>query len=74
MKSVLGEGNVTSQEGFLCGSDSKDCARNAGDLGSIPWRRKWQSTPVFLPKEFHGQRSLAGYSPGGLKELDKRSD
>ena len=29
----------------------------------IPWRRAWQSTPVFLPGEFHGQRSLAGCSP-----------
>ena len=32
-----------------------------------PWRRKWQPTPVFLPKESHGQRSLAGYSPWGHK-------
>ena len=31
------------------------------------WRRKWQPTPVFLPGESHGQRSLAGYSPWGLK-------
>ena len=31
----------------------------------IPWRRKWQPIPVFLPGEFHGQRSLAGYSPCG---------
>ena len=29
----------------------------------IPWSMKWQSTPVFLPGKFHGQRSLAGYSP-----------
>ena len=36
----------------------------------IPWRRKWQPTPVFLPGEPHGQRSLAGYSPWGCKELD----
>jgi len=36
----------------------------------IPWRRKWQPTPVFLPGEFHGQRSLAGYSPQGRKESD----
>ena len=34
----------------------------------IPWRRKWQPTPVFLPGESHGQRSLAGYSPRGHKE------
>ena len=36
----------------------------------IPWRRKWQPFPVFLPGKFHGQRSLAGYSPCGHKELD----
>ena len=36
----------------------------------IPWRRKWQATLVFLPGKFHGQRSLAGCSPRGLKELD----
>ena len=36
----------------------------------IPWRRKWQPTPVLLPGKFHGQRSLAGYSPQGHKELD----
>ena len=31
-------------------------------VGKIPWRREWQPTPVFLPREFHGQRSLGGYS------------
>ena len=36
----------------------------------IPWRRAWQPTLVFLPGESHGQRSLAGYSPWGCKELD----
>ena len=35
-----------------------------------PWRRKWQPTPVFLPGEFNGQRSLGGYSPWGHPELD----
>ena len=34
------------------------------------WRRKWQHTPVFLPGESHGQRSLEGYSPWGRKESD----
>ena len=34
----------------------------------IPWRGKWQPTPVFLPREFHGQRSLVGYSPWGCNE------
>ena len=36
----------------------------------ILWRRKWQPTPVFLPGKFHGERSLAGYSPQSHKELD----
>ena len=39
-------------------------------IRKIPWRREWQPTPVFLPREFHGQRSLAGYSPWGHKESD----
>ena len=38
--------------------------------GKIPWKRAQQPTPVFLPGEFHGQRSLAGYSPWGRKESD----
>ena len=37
----------------------------------IPWRRKWQPTPVLLPVKFHGQRSLVGYSPWGCKELNR---
>ena len=47
-----------------------------GKLGFDPWfwkvscRRKWQPTPVFLPRKSHEQRSLAGYSPWGCKELD----
>ena len=36
----------------------------------IPWRRKWQPTPIFLPGEFHGQRSLEDYSPWGHKKSD----
>ena len=35
----------------------------------IPWRRKWQPTPVFLPGKFHGQRSPVGYSPWGRKRV-----
>ena len=37
----------------------------------FPWRRAWQSTPVFLGGEFHGQRSLAGHGPQGHRELDR---
>ena len=39
-------------------------------VGKIPWRRKWQPTPVLLPGKSHGQRSLVGYSPWGRKESD----
>ena len=39
-------------------------------LGKIPWRRAWQPTPVFLPGESCGQRSLVGYSPWGCKQPD----
>ena len=52
-------------------------ARDIGDggfnpwVGKTPWRRKWQSTPVFLPRKFHGQRSLVGYSPWDQKGLKK---
>ena len=38
--------------------------------GRFPWRRACQLTPVFLPGESHGQRSLVGYSPSDLKELN----
>ena len=41
-------------------------------VGKIPWRRKWQSTPLFLPGESDGQRSLVGYSLWGRKESDTK--
>ena len=59
--------------GLTGGSYCKDSAFNViPDLpsGKIPWRRKWQLTPVFWPGKFQGQRSLAGYSPWGHKESD----
>ena len=61
--------------GFPGESDGKESVCYAGDPGliaglGIPWRRKWQSTPVFLPGEFHGQRSLASYSLWSHKESD----
>ena len=48
------------------------CRRHGFDpwVGKILWRRKWQPTAVSLPGECHGQRSLAGYSPGDLRESD----
>ena len=62
--------------GFPGGSDSKEsacqCRRHRFDpwIGKIPWRRKWQPTPVFLPGKSNGQRSLAGYyGPWGHKRI-----
>ena len=57
------------------GSEVKESASNAGDLGSIPGSGRHPgegngNPPVFLPGEFHGQRSLVGYSPWGHRELD----
>ena len=60
--------------GFPAGSDSKESAykRLSFDpwIGKTPWRRAWQLTLVFWPGEFHGQRSLVGYSPRCHKESD----
>ena len=61
--------------GFPGGSAGKESTCNAGDtedpwVRKIPWWRIWQPTPVFLPGKPHGQRSLAGYSTKGCKELD----
>ena len=64
---------------FPDGSVVKNPPVKAGDIedaGSDPWvgkthgRRKWQPTPVLLPGESHGQRSLAGYGPGSHKEAN----
>ena len=54
---------------WLSGKESA-CHRVDPWVRKIPWRRKWQSTPVFSPGKSHGQRSLVGYSPWGHKELD----
>ena len=45
-------------------------AKSRTRLSNFTWRRKWLLTPIFLPGESHGQRSLEGYSPWSLKELD----
>ena len=41
-------------------------------VGKIPRRRKWQTTPVFLPREFHRERNLVGYSPGNSRKKTQR--
>ena len=53
-------------------SQGRRCKRHRFDpwAWKIPWRRKWQPTPIFLPRKSQGQRSLVGYSPRGCKESD----
>ena len=62
--------------GFPGGSHGKKiclkCRRHRFDpwVRKVPWGRKWQPTPIFLPGKSHGQRSLTGYGPWDLKESD----
>ena len=65
--------------GFPGGASGKEPSASAGDVKrhrfdpwveKIPWRRAWQLTPVFLPRESLAQKSLVGYSPSGCKESD----
>ena len=44
--------------------------RDQTHVSYVSWRRQWQPTPVLLPGKSHGRRSLVGYSPWGLEELD----
>jgi len=53
---------------------NSDHVRKINSIIHRYWRRKWQPTPVFLPGESHGQRSLTGYSPWGLKSRTQLSD
>ena len=69
LKHILGASQVDS--------DKSRRSRRHGCLwedllisGKIPWSRKWQPTPLFLPEKFHGRRSLAGYSPWGRREVN----
>ena len=56
--------------GSTSGKESTCQCRRHRRQGKIPWRRAWKHTPVVLPGKFHGQRSLAGYSPRDCKESD----
>ena len=49
----------------------KKSSANSEEAGvrKTPWRRKWQPTPVLLPRKSHGQKSLAGYSPWGYRNI-----
>ena len=77
-----GEPPVTTQLGLPRWHSAKEsacqcrrCRRRWFDpwVRKIPWSRKWQPTPVFLPGKFHGQRSLAGYSEGVAKSQTQLS-
>ena len=83
-RSLLITSPVAHSLGFPGSSVVKNLPANAGDAGSIlgsgriqkisrkiPWRRKWQPTPVFLTGKSHGQSSQAGYSPWGCKRFGR---
>ena len=72
---------IPFSRGFPSGAVVKNLPADSGDprgagsrdtswVKKIPWRRKWQPILVFLPGKFHGQRSLACYSPWTHKESD----
>ena len=67
---------IAPYPGFPGGTDSKESPCTAGDPGSIPGLGRspggghGKPTPALLPGEFHGRRSLTGYSPWGRTELD----
>ena len=71
---------ISSKSGFPWWLSGKESTGNVGDVRErlrfdsrvrkIPWSRKCQPTPVFLPGDSHGQRSLAGYSSWGQTESD----
>ena len=72
-------GSLWEVRGFPGGASGKEpayqCRRHKRCrfdpwVGNIPWRRKWQTPPVFLPGKPHGQRSLVVYSPWSRKESD----
>ena len=70
--------NLIKKKDFPGFAVAKNSPANPGDTGATcsirvgknSWRRKWQPTRVFLPGKFHGQRSLAGYSPWAHKVSD----
>ena len=63
-------GGASGNKGAIC--QCRRCNRGRFNpwIGKIPWTKAWQPTPVFLPREPHGQRGLVGYSPRGNEELD----
>ena len=72
---VLQNWNLLKVEGFPPGSVVKNRLAKAGGpwVGRMPWKRKWEPTPVSLPGKSHGQRSLADCSPWGCKRVRQTS-
>ena len=70
-RNFLGFPGGTSGKKSACQCRRCKRVRFNPQVGKIPWKRKWQPTPVFLPGESHGQRSLVGYSPWGCKKSDR---
>ena len=70
MSSSQGVGFPGGTSGKEPSCQSRGCKRCRFNpwIGKIPWKRKWQPTPVFLPGKSHGQRNLASYSPRVCKE------
>ena len=63
---LVGKSQPASARPERCGLDPR--------AGKIPWRRAWQPTPVFLPGESRGQRSLVGYRHGVAKSRTQLSN
>ena len=73
MLSILPNRKFIGLPRWLSGKESTcQCRRHGFNpwVGKIPWRMKWQSTPVLLPGKSHGQMCLISYSPWGLRESD----
>ena len=77
MRKCSQNASISNEYYLICGlpwwiSDKESACQCRGCgfdpwVGKMPWRKKWQPTPVFLPGKSHGQRSLLGYSPGCQK-------
>ena len=70
MTSMGFPGSSVGEKSTCNAGDTGDMGLIPGECGKIPWRRAWQPTPVFLPGESHGQKSLVGYRPWGRHESD----
>ena len=75
--SAANKGLCVASQGGTSGKESACQSRRYKRPGfdscieKIPWSRRWQSTPVFLPGKFHVQRNLVGYCPRGCKESER---